>query len=229
MSTPEATPPAGEPDRVGPWERSYLAFETPEQARAKIERRLRRFGVEGWDRGATVVELFCGAGHGLEALEAAGFQRLEGMDLSAQLAARYRGAARVLVGDCRHLPFEAASRGIVIVHGGLHHLETLEDVERVLEEVARVLVPGGLFCVVEPWRTPFLRLVLAAAGRRVLRRAWSKLDAFQTMVEHERETYERWLAQPDRIEGLFRSRFDVRLWQTRFGFLTFVGAARAAS
>lgn len=219
---------AQEPDNEA-WERAYLAFETPDQARAKIERRLRRFGAPRWDRGARIVELFCGAGYGLEALSALGFRNLEGMDLSADLVRRYAGPARCHVGDCRALPFEPASRDVVIVHGGLHHLEGLEDVERVLLEVERVLTSGGLFCAVEPWRTPFLRLVLSVARRPLLRRAWTRLDAFQTMVENELETYRRWLAQPERLERMLRARFRTRLLEKRWGSLAFVGEARGGS
>ena len=130
------------------------------------------------------------------------------------------------MGDCRELPFESASRDVLLVQGGLHHLESLEDVERVLGEAERVLAPGGTFCAVEPWRTPFLRLVLAAAANPLLRRAWARLDAFQTMVEHERETYERWLAQPQQLEELLRARFRPRLLETRWGSLAFVGEVR---
>jgi len=205
------------------WEKAYLAFETRDEARRKILGRLRSFGAEAWDRDAPIVEIFCGSGYGLDALVEMGFTNVEGMDLSATLVERYQGPAHCLVGDCRNLPFETGSRQTIIVHGGLHHLETLEDVDQVLSEVSRALAPGGHFCAVEPWSTPFLRLVLRASRNPLLRRAWAKLDAFQTMVEHEQETYDRWLADPTRIEAQLRAHFQPIVFRPRWGSLVFVG------
>jgi len=208
------------------WEAAYLRFETPNQARAKILGRLKRFGAATWSPDAGILEIFCGSGAGLEALTELGFGNLDGMDLSGDLLARYDGPARTHVADCRSLPFETASRDVVIVHGGLHHLESHDDVRAVLDEVHRVLVPGGRFCAVEPWRTPFLRFVLAVSGNPIARRCWDRLDAFQTMVDHERVTYERWLDDSTRLESTFREVFRASLFETRWGCLSFVGERR---
>ena len=59
-----------------------------------------------------------------------------------------------------------------------------------------MLKPGGLFVVVEPWLTPFLRLAHAACESPA-RRLWERLDALATMIDYERDTYTRWLANPD--------------------------------
>ncbi len=208
------------------WEAAYLAFESPTEARRKMRARLLRFGLQELERDAPVVEIFCGAGFGLEALTALGFSHVEGVDLSPELVARYTGPARCVVGDCRELSFEDDSKACILVHGGLHHLESLDDVERVLAEVRRVLAPDGRFCFVEPWRTPFLRLALFASKQRPLRRAWGKLDAFQTMVEHEQVTYDHWLEHPAEIEALLRRHFTPQRIQPRWGGLTFVGTPR---
>jgi ubiquinone/menaquinone biosynthesis C-methylase UbiE len=107
------------------------------------------------------------------------------VDYSPALLARYTGSAKCTVADCRALPFPDASRDILVVQGGLHHLlELPSDLERSLDEVVRVLRPGGRFMVVEPWLTPFLRFVHAVAFFRPTRAAWGKLDALATMIEH---------------------------------------------
>src|SRR5262245_13234938 len=92
------------------WEAAYLRFETPEQEIRKFARRLHALGADSWSRTAQVVELFCGRGNGLHALARFGFTNLEGIDLSANLLARYTGPARVQVADCRSLPFPDESR-----------------------------------------------------------------------------------------------------------------------
>jgi len=208
------------------WEQAYLRFETPEEERQKFLRRLRALGAPAWPRDAEVVELFCGRGNGLEALARLGFTRLEGVDLSASLLAQYRGQAKCYVADCRALPFPDASRDVLVVQGGLHHLEKLPvDLVRTLDEVRRVLRPGGRFVVVEPWLTPFLSFVHAVCEVRLARRAWPKLDALATMNEIERPTYMAWLERPGAILALLRERFVVELCRETWGKLHFVGRA----
>ncbi len=207
-----------------PWESAYLRFETPEEERRKFLRRLRKLGTSAWPRDAQIVELFCGRGNGLHALEQLGFSRLEGADLSAALLANYAGSAKCIVADCRQLPYPDESRDIAIVQGGLHHLPELPaDLVRVVQEVRRVLRPGGRLVVVEPWRTPFLRLVHWVGSFRIVRRLWPKLDALETMTEWESETYEQWLAQPELVLETLERGFVVERKLIRWGKLMWVG------
>lgn len=212
------------PPAPNPWEAAYLRFETPEEERRKFLRRLRKLGSSAWPRDAQIVELFCGRGNGLHALEQLGFSRLEGADLSAALLANYAGSAKCIVADCRQLPYPDESRDIAIVQGGLHHLPELPaDLVRVVEEVRRVLRPGGRLVVVEPWRTPFLRLVHWVGSFRIARRLWPKLDALETMTEWESETYEQWLAQPELVLETLERGFVVERKLIRWGKLMWVG------
>jgi ubiquinone/menaquinone biosynthesis C-methylase UbiE len=173
------------------WEAAYLRFETPEEEIRKFVRRLRKLGADQWPRDAEILELFCGRGNGLHALERLGFGRVEGVDLSSTLLAHYQGPARTHLGDCRHLPFPERCKDVVIVHGGLHHLSNLpDDLDQTFMEMQRVLRENGRVMFVEPWLTPFLKLVHWIAAKHLMRRCSVKLDAFQTMFEHERRTYE---------------------------------------
>jgi len=206
------------------WEQAYLRFETPEEERQKFLRRLHALGAPRWPRDAEVVELFCGRGNGLEALARLGFTHLEGVDLSASLLSQYQGQARCYVADCRSLPFPDASRDVLVVQGGLHHLEKLpDDLGRTLDEARRVLRPGGRFVVVEPWLTPFLSFVHAMCEVRLARRLWPRLDALATMNQIEAPTYLAWLARPAEILALLRERFVPELCRETWGKLHFVG------
>lgn len=217
-----ATPPAAGDDA---WERAYLRFQSPAQEVRKFVRRLRQLGARRWPRDAAVLELFCGRGNGLRALERLGFTNVTGVDLSPTLAARYQGPARVLVHDCRQLPFPDDSYDAAVVHGGLHHLPVLpDDLARTLHEVRRVLRPGGRFLVVEPWRTPFLDFFHLLTRQRLVRRLWPKLDAYETMQEHEADTFNRWISAPDMVLGLLRSTFVPVVCRTGWGKLHFVGS-----
>lgn len=206
------------------WEAAYLRFETAEQEIAKFIRRLRVLGADRWPRDAQIVELFCGRGNGLHALGCMGFERIEGVDLSASLLTKYKGPAHGYVGDCRDLPFEERSKDIVIVQGGLHHLPALPgDLDRTLSEARRVLRDGGLFLAVEPWKTPFLVAAHAACASRIARRIVPKVDALAQMIEHERPTYEAWLGQPRAILDLLGTHFSTVRRSIAWGKLAFVG------
>jgi SAM-dependent methyltransferase len=211
------------------WEAAYERFETPEEEIRKFSGRYRRLGIDALPRSSQVVELFCGRGNGLKALERLGFRSLEGVDLSPRLTARYRGPARLYVGDCRQLRFESASKDLVVIQGGLHHLPSLPgDVERVFSEMNRILGPDGRVAIVEPWLTPFLRFVHAVSASHALRRLWPKLDALASMNEREQVTYDAWLSQPQLISRLLVKYFVPELQFSRFGKIFFLGRPRGS-
>jgi SAM-dependent methyltransferase len=209
------------------WEAAYERFETREEEIRKFVRRYRRLGLESLSRSSQVVELFCGRGNGLVALEQLGFRSIEGVDLSPGLTARYRGPAQLYVGDCRQLHFEEASKDLVIVQGGLHHLPSLPgDVERVFWQINRILRPTGQVAIVEPWLTPFLRFVHAVSSSQMARRLWPKLDALASMNEREQVTYDAWLSQSQLIRRLLVDAFVPERQFERFGKIFFLGRPR---
>ena len=210
-----------------PWEAAYLRFETPEQEIQKFILRLQKLGAAQWPRDAEIVELFCGRGNGLNALERLGFTRLEGVDLSPRLIAEYRGPAKCIVGDCRRLPFEDRNKDVLIVQGGLHHLPTLpDDLEQTLAETQRVLRKDGRVVFVEPWLTPFLKFVHVVSENPLARRLSNKLDALATMIQFERRTYEQWLTQPKLITQIARKHFVPLHESFAWGKWNFVGQPR---
>lgn len=206
------------------WEAAYLRFETRAQEERKFLGRLREFGVQHWPRDSRVVELCCGRGSGLAAWHELGFRHLEGVDLSATLLAECPAIARRYVGDCRHLQLPDASREVVAVQGGLHHLPALpDDVRATAAEAWRVLRPGGHFLVVEPWETPFLRFTHFLCARPAARRLWPRLAALAAMIEHEAATYHAWLSQPEAILTALSAGFMTVQKRIAWGKLQWLG------
>ena len=222
-----ACEPAVGTGEVGAWEAAYLRFQTPEEEIRKFEQRLVQVGARTWPRESRILELCCGRGNDLHALGRLGFRHLTGVDLSPRLAALYDGPGEVVVGDCRSLPFPDASYDFVIVQGGLHHLPALEaDVDRTLAEARRVLRDGGRLVAIEPWLTPFLRIVHAASATRLARRLSPRVDAFATMVEHETPIYQRWLDAPVAVEAMLMRHFVAERSERAWGKLLYVGKKR---
>ena len=186
--------------------------------------RLKKLGQDKWGRSAQIVEIFCGRGNGLKALEKLGFTNLEGVDISSDLLANYSGPATLYEADCRELPFEDESRDIMIVQGGLHHLPNLPyDLDVTLFGVSRVLRRSGKFVLVEPWLTPFLHLVHCISEISFVRSVSRKFDAFAAMTHYEKETYFQWLGRSDSSLSLLEKYFDAQISWTKWGKLYFVG------
>ena len=210
-----------------PWEAAYLRFETPEEEIQKFIARLNRLSATEWPRNAEIVELFCGRGNGLVALERLGFTRIEGVDLSPRLVSQYRGPAKCFVADCRQLPFADRSKDVLIVQGGLHHLPTLpEDLQQSFAEMQRVLRKEGRVLFVEPWLTPFLKFVHTLSENHLARRVSNRMDALATMIQFERRTYEQWLSQPELIKQIARAHFVPVHESFAWGKWNFVGTPK---
>lgn len=205
------------------WEAAYQRFETPSEERRKFRRRLRRLGVDRWNRRSTVLEICSGRGNGLGAWRQLGFAHVAGVDLSPALLERSAWRERGVAGDARRLPIRSASFDVAVVQGGLHHLASLDEVRAALAEMHRVLKPDGRAIIIEPWSTPFLHLAHGIAERRLARTLSRKLDAFAAMIDHERPTYEAWLGQPRPILDAVAAWFDAIVLRRGWGKLVFLG------
>lgn len=105
--------------------------------------------VVGWlgpERPRAVLDLACGAGRHTEALRRRGLRAL-GVDLSLTLLATRPDLPRVR-GDMRCLPFAAASFDWVLnFFTSFGYFESERENFRVLEEIVRLLTPGGRFLI----------------------------------------------------------------------------------
>jgi len=99
-------------------------------------------------RPGAVLDLACGAGRHTAVLRRRGYRTL-GVDLSLTLLARMhaQGLPRV-AGDMRRLPFQAESFDWVLnFFTSFGYFETERENFLVLEEIVRVLAPGGWFLI----------------------------------------------------------------------------------
>lgn len=133
--------------------------------RAASQRRLETpylIGRRGALAGKRVLEVGCGRGVGLEILLGLGAAHVTGFDLDPKMVAlaqkrmaQYGNRARVFVGDAEAIEAPDASFDAVVDYGILHHIPNWQ---KALQEIARVLRPGGVFYfedllkgLISPW------------------------------------------------------------------------------
>ncbi len=103
-------------------------------------------GVLGGEHPRAVLDLACGAGRHTEKLRGRGF-RTFGVDLSVTLLVQARGLPRT-AGDMCCLPFRDLTFDWVLnFFTSFGYFESERQNFRVLEEIERVLAPGGRFLI----------------------------------------------------------------------------------
>ena len=114
---------------------------------AEAERQVDFFAQQtGGEQPRAILDLACGAGRHTAALRQRGYRTL-GTDLSLTLLAQARGLPRV-AGDMGRLPFaDEAFDWVVNFFTSFGYFERERQNFRVLEEIQRVLEPGGRFLI----------------------------------------------------------------------------------
>lgn len=100
--------------------------------------------------GARVIVVGCGSGREAAALAGQLSAAVVGIDVLDGFDPAARQYATLQLGDAQALDFADASFDVVFSY---HALEHIPDPHRALQEMARVLRPGGVFCVGTPNRT----------------------------------------------------------------------------
>ena len=98
-----------------------------------------------------VLDAGCGVGFGAHLLGAAGARSVTGVDAFAAAIVEAREQAHhgleFTLGDLRELPFDGDRFDLVVCFEAIEHVV---EQERVLDEIARVLRPGGVLAISTP-------------------------------------------------------------------------------
>ncbi len=162
------------------WYLDPLVAKQKREAHGELLRRLRGVRVRSILKTDVFEEAF-GEDAILGDLERAA-ERVVGMDIAASTVARARarfggGAFSFLVADARALPLRPDSFDVVFSNSTLDHYETAPELRAALEELARVVKPGGLLIVtLDNPSNPLYRLL-----RWTARRGWAPFKLGCTM------------------------------------------------
>lgn len=207
------------------WEEGYVGLESFEQSLRKNFHRLSRCGLlEHLQPGMTMLDICCGWGSTMRVLEDRSVDVI-GLDLSVPLLriAREKGCRQLVAADAGRLPFPDDRFDAVVIQGGLHHFWS-DQLQGVLEEIDRVLRPGGWFAFSEPANTWLLRLYV-----RLVDTPLAKLTPYtrhwRRTLDYERGTYFHWLGSQGAALGRIGERFS--LLRCEHGMVTLFGLARS--
>jgi SAM-dependent methyltransferase len=146
--------------------------------------------------GKRVLDAACGSGETTEYLLAQGAE-VTGLDISHKQIEAFRRKFPAADAVCRSIfstGFADATFDCVSVVGGLHHLHP--DVQKAVDEIHRILQPGGRFCFFEPPSRTLPDL---------LRKVWYRCDK-GNFEENEASIDARELLRQNR--GRFRPRLE---------------------
>lgn len=90
------------------------------------------------------IDIGCGSGRFLELAKEKGFKKIVGTDISKnQLKICRQKGFKVKKADMIKLPFKEESFNVIISIAAHHHLLSLEEQKKSLEEMKRIIKPGG--------------------------------------------------------------------------------------
>jgi SAM-dependent methyltransferase len=122
----------------------------------EAEHLARYWWASGLAAGRRVLDAGCGLGYGSGMLAAGGAKEVTGVDLAEEVVAAARAAvpeARFETGDVRSLPFADDSFDLVVCFEVIEHVA---DQEATLDELRRVLAPGGALAISSPNREQYV-------------------------------------------------------------------------
>jgi SAM-dependent methyltransferase len=96
-----------------------------------------------------ILDVGCGTGYNIEYMQQHGFRNIVGLDFSLEALklCHSRGITQVVCGDGTLPPFESSSFDVITA---LDMIEHVEDDVRALQELARILKPGGSLVIFTP-------------------------------------------------------------------------------
>lgn len=160
---------------------------------------------------AAIADLGCGFGDLLLLLKQRGYTKLTGVEPDAVCR---RGAAAngltVSEGTIANTGLSDAACDAAIVNCVFHHID---NYAAACEEIARVLVPHGLLCFIEPAPTMLRKamdfLTFQVPLRKIVAPVQSRYDVM--ILEMETGLYPKWLRDQAEFASALHTRFD-RVW-----------------
>jgi len=194
------------------WDKAFESYESSGKKIRKNISRLKKAGLfEDIGEDSRLLDLFSGSCETLYGLKIKKYKNLYGGDISRDLIAyaeeNFPGL-NLVVQDSKSPPFKSNQFDFVIVQGGFHHLNNLEEIKDVLKEIKRMLKKDGIFICTEPAKTFVLKIFLT-----FLKTPFYKFIKYtrywKMMLDKEKTTYYHWLDNFDIILNILNKEFKT--------------------
>ena len=163
-----------------------------------------------------ILDIGCGFGDRVEMMKQEGYTNVAGVEPS-EYSIKKANNSSITCGDLYNTGYSDKSVDVVIVENVFHHIE---DYQRALDEISRILKPSAYLCFFEP--------------RKSIPRSMIDFLTFKTMIpdilkgpwEMRREVmgqeistglYPKWLKSHKQFSSLLEERFEI-MWQRKNPF-----------
>jgi SAM-dependent methyltransferase len=193
------------------WENSFVQLYGETSAVSKNISRLRRGGLlKHLRKHDLVLDLFCGKCETEHGLKRMGYDRVICGDYSVRLLKTSRtGPVPKVCLDALNLPIKERSIDIVIIQGGLHHLQNTQKILRCLQGLKKIVAPDGYVFISEPGNTVLLGLWLLL----ITKTPFWKLSKFSRnwhdLHIEEKTTHENYLKNLSKIHAYIKTDWTI--------------------
>lgn len=192
---------------IDDWHKAFFAIDRGMKTR---RRHINKFSI---DRQSRILEIGCSDGVNLKALNSIGCKDVYGVDISMELLSKIKDNRRFCSDVCR-LGIKDNAFDEIYCKGFLHHV----PIRDVFGEMVRILRPGGVMHIVEPWPTVF-RTVADFLTLYVLFPFSKTLYYRRIVLLFEREMYMFWLKTCKKDLFSEIERYDLRVIYKHFPFM----------
>ncbi len=177
---------------------------------------------------AKIAEIGCGFGDRIEILNDMGYKDVLGVDVDEYMVEKARGnGLNVHFGSLEQTGLESSAFDSVLVENVFHHIS---EYEKALDEMSRILKPGGTLSFIEPYFSVFRDfldfLTFKTPIRKILGGPWSMRHSVMGL-EFESGMYPLWRESNNRFFEYLSSNFEITMHKKNMWF-QFVKARKKA-
>jgi len=167
---------------IDDWTEAFFAIDRNLKTRIKY---LKKFDINNKSK---ILEIACSDGVNLDALSTIGYDNIIGVDISFDLLSKAKRYP-LICSDVYNLGIREKSIDEVYCRGFLHHID---DVQGIINELSRILRPGGVIHFLEPWPT-FFRKIADILNLNILYLFSKTLYYRRIIILSEWKLYSYWL------------------------------------
>jgi len=164
------------------WHKAFFAIDRTPEIRKKYMSKFK------FNKKSRILEVGCSDGVNLEVFQSMGYEDVFGTDISIALLSQVKKSRKRICTNIYKMGIKDSSFDEIFCKGLLHHIYT----RNMFGELLRILRPGGVIHICEPWPT-LLRKIADFLTLFVLYPFSKNVYCRRIVLIFEREMYSYWL------------------------------------